>query len=208
MAPSYRKEKVDRYVFEKDKYLSLGVTYLLRKALLDLGIDYSKIEIEYTKKNKPFLKSIEGVYFNLSHSEKMVMCAISDKEIGCDIQYESDKSDESDEFIDIANRFFSEKEIELINNMDNNEDKKDMFYRIWTLKESYIKLLGIGIDKSFSKTQIYFDNDQIKVKTDNDIDTSVYFEEITLLDLDSLYKCSICSKSNDKCEIIIESEYK
>lgn len=78
----YRKRKVDKLIFEKDKWLSLGAEYLLMKGLEELDIDYSRTEIGYAENNKPILKNCPSkLYFNLSHSDEMAMCVISDLEV-------------------------------------------------------------------------------------------------------------------------------
>ena len=88
----YRKRKVDKLMFEKDKWLSLGAEYLLIKGLEELNIDYFKIEIEHIENNKPIFKNCpQNLYFNLSHSGEMAMCIISDNEVGCDIQEITEK---------------------------------------------------------------------------------------------------------------------
>lgn len=192
-ASSYRKEKVDKLVFKKDKILSLCVDYLLRYALNEIGIEYNNIEIDFEKNNKPILKNIEGVYFNLSHSKEIAICAISNNEIGCDVQKKIGNN------LEIANRFFCKEEIDLINKSKTVKQKEDMFYRLWTLKESYMKALGLGLNIGLSQFQIQFDKDKISVLTQNGLDTDFYFEEIKLKNKD--YKCAICSKCFEKCEI-------
>ena len=189
----YRKNKTDRLVFEKDKWLSLGAEYLLIQALNDLEIDYSKIDIDLAENKKPILKNIENVFFNLSHSKDMAMCAISNKEIGCDIQAKSDNS------LEIADRFFNKEEVDLIGQKETLEEKKDLFYRLWTLKESYSKALGLGLNIGLAEFQIQLTNDNISVSTKQNLDTDFYFEEIKLKNKE--YKCAICSKCFDKCEI-------
>ena len=190
---SYRKNKTDKLMFEKDKWLSLGVEYLLMQALNDLEIDYSKIDIDLAENKKPILKNIENVFFNLSHSKDMAMCAISSKEIGCDIQVKLDNS------LEIADRFFNKEEVDLIGQKETLEEKKDLFYRLWTLKESYSKALGLGLNIGLAEFNIQLNNDNISVSTKQNLDTDFYFEEINPKNKD--YKCAICSKCFDKCEI-------
>ena len=189
---TYRKEKVDRLKFEKDKYLSLGVEYLLKYALENENINYSKIEIGFKENKKPMIKNYKGIFFNLSHSDEMMVCAISDKEIGCDVQRK--KKD----ILDIVDRFFGDNEKELIY---SSSDKNTMFNRFWTLKESYIKALGTGLGTGLNEFHISLRDDKIEVKSNKELDTDFYFEEIDIGSDE--YNLAICSKSFEKANVII-----
>ena len=81
------------------------------QTLNENNIDYSKVEIELKNNDKPYIKNNDiNLYYNLSHSEEMVMCTISDHEVGCDIQKISAKK----KYTDIAKNYYHPKEIELI----------------------------------------------------------------------------------------------
>lgn len=204
---SYRKNKVDKFMFEKDKWLSLAVEYLLMQALEEMNVDYSKIEIDFIENGKPVLKnwrkalnnddasiknSEKELYFNLSHSGKMAMCVIADLEVGCDIQKISDK----EIVLDIAERFFHPMEIQMIK--DAKEDnKKQLFYRIWTLKESFMKATGKGFEKPLKDFRIAF-KEGIPVVYINDVlQENFIFEEIDSGNID--YKSAICMKVVNDC---------
>ena len=131
--PFSRREKIKRLKFQNDKCLSLLAGVLLRDELLKLGItDY---DVFYDEKGKPFLKN-SNLHFSLSHSGEMAMCVISDQNVGCDIE----KIKPID--LKIAKRFFTDDEYNEIINSDNPECA---FYRLWTLKESFLKVTGEGL---------------------------------------------------------------
>lgn len=192
-ASSYRKEKVDSLKFYKDKCLSLSVDYIFRCALKDIGIDYNSIVIQLDDNNKPFIKNANNLFFNLSHSNKIGMCIISDKEVGCDVEKISD------DFLDIAKTYFNKNEINLIEQQKTYKNKQELFFRLWTLKESYTKALGIGLNLDLNKFQISFNKENIEVSSSTNNDTEFYFEEIDLENKN--YKCAICSKLFEKSEI-------
>ena len=81
------------------------------------------------EKGKPYL---DKDYISISHSGEYVVVAISEKEIGVDIQKIE----------------YREKVVSLF-----SEEVKDahMFTRLWALKESYGKYLGIGLNKEILK---------------------------------------------------------
>ena len=184
---SYRKKKVDKLMFEKDKWLSLGAEYLLIKGLKELDIDYSKMEIDFIENNKPILKNNpKNIYFNLSHSEEMAMCVISDCNVGCDIQ----KINKKENLLQIAERFFHQKEIEMIGNATMEEEKINMFYRIWVLKESYIKATGKGLQTSLNDFRICFDYEKPKVFVNDKLEEGTILEEVQSENPN--YKSAIC----------------
>ena len=126
-----RQDKIDRLRFLKDKRLSLAAEVLLGKALKLNGIDDFTLEVD--ENGKPYLKEISGLKFNLSHSEERVMCVISEKEVGCDVEWMKKPH------YKMAEYFLTKEEITMLNRSNSEEEKQVMFYRFWTLKESFMK---------------------------------------------------------------------
>ena len=188
--PDGRKKKIDKYKFDKDKRLSLGAGILLKKALEDIGIDYEKEETAEYKNKKPYLKNHPEVHFNLSHSGNRVMCAVSANPIGCDVEL-IEKID-----LNVAKRFFSETEYDYLSGKNTEEEKTVSFYRIWTLKESYVKALGEGLSIPLNAFDIVFEN-EIVCKIEGNTFKSCYFTEYRQSDRE--YRYSSCE--------IVEGEY-
>ena len=188
LVSSYRKEKVDKLKFEKDKWLSLGSEFLLMKGLNELKFDYSKIKLDFGPNNKPYLKNTtQELFFNLSHSEEMAMCIIADSEVGCDIQ----KITIDKDIMAIADRFFHPKEIEKIRSA-KKENQIELFYRIWVLKESYIKATGEGLQTPLNEFQIYLENNRPQILIDDIIQNEFILEELQVDNPN--YRSAICKK--------------
>lgn len=134
--PDYRRRKIDKFLFMKDKQLSMGVELLLRHALEELGEDMRDIDL--VKNGKPVLRGSD-VHFNLSHSEYKVMCCVSDSDVGCDVEMVQPID------LDIAKRYFFRSEYRAIEAAED-EERYDLFYRYWTLKESFMKVTGLGFE--------------------------------------------------------------
>ena len=80
------------------------------------------------------------VHTSRSRSEGMVAAAVSGAcRIGVDIEAVGAHGADSG----LARQFFSLPEIEALEAMDPSE-REDRFFRIWTLKEAYIKARGLG----------------------------------------------------------------
>lgn len=135
-----RRAKADYFLFEKDKRLSVAAGALLQYALQRENIWEPAFEVTAT--GKPYLVGSVGaerLYFNLSHSEAMVMCAISDKEVGCDVEKQAalDRS--------LAEYVMQDHELAWIYGSSREQKQQHRFFRLWTLKESYMKATGLGI---------------------------------------------------------------
>lgn len=140
--PADRKEKIGRLKQEKDRYLSLGAGILLQHALEKQGLA-GKDAAETGPGGKPYLTHAPRVRFNLAHSGHYAVCVLSDAEAGCDVE------ELRDGLLKVAKRFFSKEEHDYIFSRHGAARKRRAFFRVWTLKESYVKALGDGLKKPF-----------------------------------------------------------
>ncbi len=94
--------------------------------------------VEKDANGKPYFKDIPELKFSISHSGDMAVCAVSDLNVGVDIQeWRQLKAD-------IAGRFFHPDETAYLRKLHASESEKG-FFSIWCLKESYIKYTGEGL---------------------------------------------------------------
>lgn len=124
--------------------------------LLDIVLkdnNIKKYSIFYNKYGKPYLKKINK-YFNISNTKNISVCVFSDKEIGVDIEYI--RYNEL-----VMKRMFTLEECEFVNNSKN---KAEIFTLIWTIKESYSKLLGLGLNYNFKKIDTFKIKNKINIK--------------------------------------------
>ncbi len=163
-----RREKASRYLFEKDKLLSLGASYLISRFT-------SNNPILYTESGKPYK---EGEYFSISHSGSYAIFASASSPIGVDI-----------ELIRPYSPLLKEA---VLNEEERKRAKNDGdFFRLWCLKESLLKATGEGLSKRLKEvnplegTYIYKDRSfASKTQKLNEHMLSVTIEsdeEITLL---------------------------
>jgi 4'-phosphopantetheinyl transferase len=99
---------------------------------------------EQNQYGKPAISDQNGRYrvkFNLAHTDGLVTLAITpEQDIGVDVEH----TDRSISVSDIADRYFSEQERSELSHLPDNR-KSERFFELWTLKESYIKALGMGL---------------------------------------------------------------
>jgi 4'-phosphopantetheinyl transferase len=89
------------------------------------------------KFQKPYIRELPDLHFSISHSGNWWICAVSEGEVGLDIQEEKVRNPER-----LAKRFFHSDEIRWL-----EKNGFDQFCRIWAYKESYVKYTGVGLLK-------------------------------------------------------------
>ena len=105
------------------------------------------LSISIAEGGKPYLVSEPGVHFSLSHSADWAVCAVSDRPVGVDIERcEPGRRD-------VAARFFHKEEVRYLNSLLPSM-REQAFYKLWTLKESFVKTTGRGLDLPLRSFQI------------------------------------------------------
>lgn len=134
-----RRQKADNYHFIKDQRLSVGAGILLDKGLSCYGLKEACVQLSYNRNGKPFLPDFPEIHFNLSHSGTMVFAIFTDTEAGCDIE----KIKTVD--LGVARRFFCDGEYRYVSGQKSETGQQEAFFRLWTLKESFVKAAGAGL---------------------------------------------------------------
>ena len=147
-----RREAVLRYKSENVRRLSVAAGLLLAEAVKEeLGLDPDEIEVETRENGKPYIKGHEDFHYNLSHSGEMAVIAYGDEPVGVDVEQVKYKRHDAD----VAQRFFTEKEARyILDGGDYDEAAAERFFRVWTRKESYLKLLGFGLMKELKSFDV------------------------------------------------------
>ena len=140
--------------------------YLMARALirttLSRYLDETPEKWKFSKNDygKPALYPPENLFFNLSNTEALIICALSrQKDIGVDIETLQHKSST----IEIAQRFFSVQETEELLRCPKPQQRQ-RFFQYWTLKEAYIKARGLGLSQPLDQFSFSFNTAQKKLK--------------------------------------------
>lgn len=189
-----KRERLDRYKHIEDYRRSLLGDVLSRSLLEKMtGIDACELDICVDDMGKPYVANVENVYFNVSHSGEWVVCIVSDKPCGIDIET-MDKDN-----LDIAKRFFAKSEYEYISNC-SEEEINGRFYEIWTAKEAYLKYEGKGLRIDLGSFEV--------VKKENQFSVLVNGAEMQTVKaryVEGGYMLSFLCE--DEGEISVETEY-
>lgn len=110
----------------------------------------------YDKDNhgKPFCQNIPQLQFNQSHctSDYVLVYSLDIKNIGVDIE----NIHRQVNFDDLAKRCFHHDEYTL---WKNHHNKKEIWFKIWTIKEAVLKASGLGIRLPLNELRAVFIDD-------------------------------------------------
>lgn len=108
---------------------------LLEKAFSHIGKPFSENEIVKTENGKPYL-SDNSLYFSITHCDGLAVCALAEAPVGVDCESIRRASTA------VMKRCYGDSEQHYVL---TSSDSNTVFSRLWTLKESYVKMTGDGI---------------------------------------------------------------
>lgn len=155
---------------------------MLRECLRKKGIEYDEnTPVVKGKLGKPSLAEHPEVHYNISHADGIAACMVSECECGIDCENVREFRP------NVMKRAFSDKEREMVEKAPESE-KNLLFFRLWTLKEAYVKALGVGISYPMDTAEFSFEGESIIT----DI-KGFSFRQYILKD--GRYVVSLCEKS-------------
>lgn len=169
--PDWRKKKADSLKQEQVRAQSVGVWTLWMQVCRKEGLP-------------------EDVSYNLSHSGNYVMCAYSTRpgaRVGCDLEMLGEFWEKT------ARRFFCQEEYAYILKEEREEERRNLFYRFWVLKESFLKATrrGMGLDtRSFL---ISWDEDgrPVLAKKPDEYPEAYFYQEYAVEEIPA--KMAVCT---------------
>ncbi len=185
--PESRRKKIDSFRFEPDRLLSLGAGHLIKK--------YVGNEDEMTVGKNGKLCA-DGVHFNVSHSGNAAILSVCESEVGCDIEMIKDNNS-----MRIADRFFFDDEYRLLENETDEKKRRELFFRLWTLKESFMKATGEGFTLALDSFSVNPTGGSITVKQSYS-DREYCFKEYKIKN----YRLAVCTEGDNDFADEIEIE--
>jgi 4'-phosphopantetheinyl transferase len=151
---SDEQARAARFKFERDRRRYAVGRGALRGILATYaGCQPGEIRFAYGPHGKPMLAdstAAEGLEFNASGSEELAVCAVTvGKSIGVDIEFCRPIEDNS--FLDQCLTTAERKALYDLEPVP----KLTAFYRLWTLKEAFLKATGEGLSRPM--TSVEFD---------------------------------------------------
>ena len=136
------------YIYDRKSAASPADSATLRKKVLAEHLDVlsEALTFSHGPHGKPHLSSHTEYDFSVSHSADIWALVISSSAIGFDIERHKPRK-----MMDaiMSDRFHAD-ECAAYQALDNVSDREDLFFKLWTQKEAYGKLLGLGLQYDFS----------------------------------------------------------
>lgn len=199
---AYRRQKIALLKHQKDKNRSLGAALALHRGLMEYGLEERMMEYDNGALGKPFLRYYPELFFSLSHSGDYAICSIGREMIGNDI--ETVKSGR----LKVAERFFAQEEKEWILQAETEQEMEERMFRLWTMKESFLKVTGLGMSLALNDFAVCINKaNSIKTRPGGEqaafaikqkIDNKQYFlkeYQLSVTEEEQKYKISVCSTS-------------
>lgn len=119
---------------------------LVRTALSEFsGVAPGDWRFVRSDKGRPEISApmdVSPLAFSLSYTDRLIVCAVTRVgPIGVDVEHVSEEFP----YTDIESRVLSPGERDSMNRLPAAE-RRDRFYALWTLKEAYLKALGVGFE--------------------------------------------------------------
>ena len=140
--PKERIKKYNQYSSNKNKLNCLASYLLLWFSLKQNSLIKNAPYFTYSYNKKPYIAENKNIFFNISHTQGCVICAISDNEIGVDVEKVRPIN------LKISKKICTPSEQKLL---DKSSNKLHFLLKMWTKKESYVKMKSGNIFLNCSK---------------------------------------------------------
>ena len=218
LLPPEDAERVERFKFEKDKKLAMGSRLLQRAAISSLfGVSWRDVQIGRTKEGKPYLANtplpetvaaLPNFNFNVTHHGGIVAIATEPAAlVGLDVMDALERPGggagrSAEEFFRSFTDNFTAHEWSTIRAPRDDNGRFAQFYRHWSMKEAYIKAVGIGLGFDLKRAEFRYvpgsDDARATVSIDSKHHSGWSFVLTELMD--SHVACTACGPPAEACD--------
>ena len=138
-----RREKILRHKFMADRNRTIWAELLVRETIAKkMSCLIEDVQIERDENGKPCVVD-NSLMISLAHSKNWAACSVGEVQSGVDVE-----EDFNDALV-VAQNFFTAQEYRQLCNL-NGRARAKKFLSFWTIKESFSKFTGRGIDDGFT----------------------------------------------------------
>jgi 4'-phosphopantetheinyl transferase len=145
-----------QFVFGADRW-----RYIVAHALVRITLSrYAAVPpqawtFEATASGRPEICGPAGVSplrFSLSHTRGLIAVAVTRR---ADVGVDAERIDPSADMTALARQFFAPAEVQMLE-AATHDRRAHAFFELWTLKEAYVKALGVGLSLPLNSFAIAF----------------------------------------------------
>ena len=177
--PDARRDYATHYKLAEDRQRSIAAGALLQLAMDRAGVSDRKLVTG--PQGKPLLDGAADFHFSLSHSGSIVLCAYGSSPMGADVE------EPGRPLPKIVQRKCPPGEWQWL---QAQPDLNAAFFRLWVLKEAYVKALGTGLTLGLDQYEIQF-SDTVRVSRNGCVEPWI-FHEASL----NSYPAVVCCKAS------------
>jgi 4'-phosphopantetheinyl transferase len=164
-----------RFAADRERYVA---RHAALRVLLGTYLDRDPGELGFlrTPHGKPFLEAAGtcNLHFNLSGSGDFSLIGIAHANVGIDVERITDRAS----LMDIAAAHFRAEERAYLESRTQRERLRT-FYRIWTIKEAFLKATGTGLSVPLDRVAVGLDTSPVRVsEPDGPTGRTRYSEEL------------------------------
>lgn len=146
--PADRLARAAHYRHPADRHRSLAAGILLQHAMNLAHIPAQERILSIGSHGKPELSGRTDFQFSLSHSGPIALCAFGSVPLGADVEVPERPA------LQIVERKCPPGEWAWL---QTQPDPQAAFFRLWVLKEAYVKALGTGLTLGLKQYELHFD---------------------------------------------------
>lgn len=145
----------------------------------------SDLKFTIDEYGKPSLINRSDIYFNLSHTDRYILLGVDTEPIGVDIEMYAQRN-----YLGIANIYFNNQEYQYLKGIQEPDVLEQEFFRLWVMKESFLKALGCGFQ--YPVKELVFQKDKDCYIANNKSEPG-YRIQVKQYESDAVY--AVCSKT-------------
>jgi len=163
-----RRVLIGRYRFWQDAHRALLAELVARHCIQQaLGYSWDSIIFDKTAMGKPFLRGAQDFHFNIAHSGEWVIFASACSPIGVDVERIQCLEPE------VFSQILTPREMKACA-AHSAADRLSFLFSLWTIKESYAKALGFGLQLHFRDLDVCIeDREHVLIKRFGEADPTM-----------------------------------
>ncbi|AWB65708.1 hypothetical protein C2869_04305 [Saccharobesus litoralis] len=205
--------KAKRFHFAKDQTRYLLTRIFIRLLLSDVAPEITPKEWQFTQNRwgKPLVdnQTRDQLVFNISHAGDYIVCAICcfpQQDVTLELGVDIEKEQSSRDLTLLAPRFFTKQEAKYLEQWPQPQ-KITEFYRLWTLKESFIKAEGKGLSINLDKFRFILESEKIQFKASSSLGVEANLYHFYNFEFAANYQLSLAIKYDGAIEAVNFYEY-